>query len=125
MRGSRIDYDRAYAAFAAAGVLALAVRGLSMLPLGTGAAGGVGILVALPLFLLGATALIAGIAWTYAARDDRVLLLLAGLGLLYLGNVMLEFVPLPYANAIPVVFGLVAVVGAAAWFTGRRRAEVS
>lgn len=46
MRGSRVDYDRAYGAFLVSGLAALIVRRLSVLPMDTGTAGGIGLLIA-------------------------------------------------------------------------------
>lgn len=50
---------------------------------------------------------------------------LAALAAAFLANFPLELVPMPYYNAVPVIFGIAMVAGASRWFLGPRRKRMT
>lgn len=57
--------------------------------------------------------------------DDPLLLLLAALALAFIAKFLLEFIPMPYYNAVPVIFGVIVLALAAFWFLAPRRKRLT
>lgn len=79
--GSRGRRDRAYACFLGPVLLVLFTVVLSRIPMGTGTAGGVGLLLLVPLALLSLVTLLPGIYLAFRCRSDRALVVLAACAL--------------------------------------------
>lgn len=119
LRRDRVEYDVAYGAFGFAGAAQLVVAGVSALPLDTGTAGGIGLLIVLPLYALAVAAMGAGLVLAVRLRDERRLCALGGLAVLVLLNFVADPLPAGLASIPPVVYGLFAVGWAIGW--SRRR----
>ena len=122
MRAPRADYDIGYGLFLFSGLVALFVGALGSIPMGTGTAGGVGMFVALPLYVGSLLAMLTGIGFAFRLRDELGLVILSGLAILFMANFFTEAVPAPVANYVPVGYGAVVVTVCCVWFfRGRSR----
>lgn len=123
MTGKRIDHDRAHGCFLLCGLGALIIGVLSLIPMGDGAAGVLGILFAVPLFLASLAALIIGVVLTVRLWPDRLLLIQVILACLFLAEFLAEFGSVAFYNAVPVAYGIAVIVVSGTWFLfvrGRR-----
>ncbi len=112
--------DLAYACFLFTGAVALAISGLSAIPMDTGTAGGLGFLVALPLFGAAMIAVAGGIVLTVIRRDDRGLWILALLSVAYLVQFFADWGSPAVAAAMPLAYGATVVTICGVWFFSRR-----
>lgn len=120
-RGGQRRPDLAYGSFLFCGLSALSIRVMSMIPMDSGTAGGLGFLVAIPLFFASLAAMVSGIVLSVRLWQDRLLLALSGLSVLYIVQFMTEFGSTAFSNSVPVVYGVVACVSSGVWFLVLRR----
>jgi len=115
------NYDIAYACFAFCGGVALFIGILSFVPMGTGAAGGIGILIMVPLSIASIGAMIAGFVYTVILFKHWPLVVLSLLTLLFVAEVVTEFGPVIFYNLVPVIYGIITSIFGFLWFTAGRK----
>ena len=121
MKGRRSEYDRAYGYFLFCGFTALFISGMSAIPMTSGTAGGLGFLVAIPLFLASLAAMVGGMVLTVRLWNDWFLVSLSGMSLLFLAEIITEYGTTAFYNAVPVVYGVGVVAISGVWFLVLRR----
>lgn len=117
----RSEIDRAYACFLFAGLVALITAALSFAPVEGGWAGGLGLLVAVPLSLLALAAIGLGVLLSLLLWRHWPLPVLSAASLLLLAEIVGEYGPVAFYNAAPVIYGLIVLAVSAAWFLFARR----
>ena len=122
---ARLGRDAAYGCFLFAGLVEVAVAVVSSIPMGTGTAGGLGLLVFVPLVIAALLTMVAGTVLTVSVRNEAVLWLLAGLTVARLAQFFAEWGPVAFRNAAPLIYGAVAVLSSVWWFGVRRRKSFS
>ncbi len=121
MKGRRPQYDLAYGCFLLCGLTALIISAMSALPMDSGTAGGLGFLVALPLFLTSLLAMVFGVVLSVRLWKDWSLVNLSGMSLLFIVELLTEVGSTAFYNAVPVVYGIGVVVIFGVWFLVLRR----
>jgi hypothetical protein len=114
---NRSKYDLAYGCFLLCGASALVVGVLSATPMDSGAAGGLGFLVAIPLALASIVALVVGIVLALLLWKHWPLLLLAGMTILFVTEIVTEAGPVAFYNAVPLLYGIGSLVICGIWFS--------
>jgi hypothetical protein len=115
------NYDIAYACFTFCGGVALFIGVLSFVPMGTGTAGGIGILIMVPLSIASIGAMIAGLVYTVILFKHWPFVLLSLLSLLFIAEVVTEFGPVVFYNLVPVIYGIITSIFGFLWFTAGRK----
>lgn len=121
MKGRRSEYDLAYGCFLFSGLTALIISGMSAIPMDSGTAGGLGFLVAIPLFLASLVAMVSGIVLSVRLWKDWFLVTLSGMSVLFLAEFLTEYGSTAFYNAVPVVYGVGVVAISGVWFLVLRR----
>jgi hypothetical protein len=89
--------------------------------MGSGTAGGLGFLVAIPLFLASLMAIVSGIVLSLRLWRDWPLITLSGMSILFLVEFFTEYGSTAFYNAVPVVYGVGVVAISGTWFLVLRR----
>jgi hypothetical protein len=110
-------YDLAYGCFLLCGASALIVGVMSVSPMGTGAAGVLGFLVAIPLALASIAALVVGVVLSFVLWRHWPLPLLSVMTVLFLAELVLEAGPVAIYNAVPFLYGIGTLVICGIWFS--------
>lgn len=117
MTESLRNYDGAYGCFLFCGVVALVIGGASFIPMDTGTAGVLGIMVAVPLFLASLVAMIVGIGCTIIRLYNHwPLVVLSLLSALFITEVFTEYGSVNLYNLAPIFYGVSACGFSLAWF---------
>ena len=121
MKGRRSEYDLAYGCFLFCGLTALTISAMSAIPMDSGTAGGLGFLVAIPLFLASLMTIVSGIVLSVRLWKDWPLITLFGMSVLFLAEFFTEYGSTAFYNALPVVYGVGVFAISGAWFLVVRR----
>ncbi len=105
MHRGRSKLDLAYGCFAYCGLAAIAIGVMSWLPMDSGVAGTLGLLLAVPMALAAIAAMLAGIVLSAMLWRHWPLPLLSALSLLLVAEIFGEFGPVELYNAAPLVYG--------------------
>jgi len=119
-RPNRKRYDIAYGGFLLCGLFALFTGLASLIPASSGWAGGIGFLVILPLSFFALVAWCTGIWQTIVLPKQPLLTALALFSVCYILEIMTEFGPAPFYNAINWVYGAVTIIVSLYWFLIQR-----
>lgn len=121
VKGSRSEYDLAYGCFLLCGLTALVISAMSVIPMDPGSAGGLGILVAVPLFLVSLAAMVSGLLLSVRLWKDWSLRILSGMSILFLVEFLFEYGSAGFYNAVTGLYGVGVVAISGAWFVGVRK----
>ncbi len=108
--------DLAYGAYLFSGLVVVLVAVISILPVGSNMAGGVGFLLLIPLSVMGLLMISIALWKTVVLANQPVLWGLALLSLLFVIEAVTEFGPPALYNAVTVFYSLVAVLLPLNWF---------
>jgi hypothetical protein len=86
-----------------------------------GTAGGIGILLAVPLFLASLGAMAAGIILTIRLRKDWSLIILTGMSVLFIAEILTEYGSTAFYNSVPILYGIGCIAISGVWFLILRR----
>lgn len=117
MNKNRFKYDLAYGCFLFCGASVLVIGVMGAIPMNSGAAGGLGFLVAIPLALAFIAALVVGIVLSLLLWRHWPLPLLAAMTILLGAEVILEAGPVAFYNGVPFIYGLGSLIICGIWFT--------
>ena len=123
MVDSRRARDVAYACFLFAGLVPLFIAVLSEIPMDTGTAGGVGLLVLVPLTMAAIVAVVIGIRHTVRQWRHWPLVVCSLFSALYLVVFLTEVGPDWFRDLLPIAYGLTMVVLGLRWFLSLRRRQ--
>ncbi len=115
-------HDIAYACFIPPGLVSLIGSIAAYVPMSTGTAGGIGLLVLVPLTMLALGTVPIGLYYSVLLRKDAALPLLSILTVLRFALIVTDVGPAWAYNLSGVAYGLVVVGLVAFWFLWRRRA---
>lgn len=124
MKGRRSEYDLAYGCFLLCGLMVLIISAMSAIPMDSGIAGGLGFLVAIPLFLTSLVAMVSGLVLSVRLWKDRPLVILSGMSILFIAEFLTEYGSTAFYNAVPVVYGVGVVAISSVWFLVLRRRQL-
>ncbi|MCH7603193.1 MAG: hypothetical protein IIB54_10530 [Planctomycetes bacterium] len=97
---------------------------MSAIPMDSGIAGGLGFLVAIPLFLTSLVAMVSGLVLSVRLWKDRPLVILSGMSILFIAEFLTEYGSTAFYNAVPVVYGVGVVAISSVWFLVLRRRQL-
>lgn len=123
MADSRRARDIAYGCFLFAGLVPLLIAVLSQIRMDTGTAGGVGLLLLVPLTIAAIVAVVIGIRHTLHQWRHWPLVVCSVFSALYLVVFLTEVGPDWFRNLLPVAYGLTMVALALRWFMSLRRRQ--
>jgi len=89
--------------------------------MGSGGAGVFGLLIGVPLALASIAAMIAGFIYAIILFRHWPLAVLSVLSLFFVIEVITEFGPVLFYNLVPVVYGVITLIFALAWFAKYRK----
>jgi hypothetical protein len=112
--------DIAYACFLFAGLVPLLIAVLSKIPMDTGTAGGVGLLLLVPLTMAAIVAVVIGVRHSVHEWRHWPLVVCSVFSALYLVVFLTEVGPEWFRNLLPIAYGLTTVVLALRWFISLR-----
>lgn len=116
MNKNRFKYDLAYGCFLFCGASALVVGVMGAIPMDSGAAGGLGFLVAIPLALAFIAAVVVGIVLSLVLWRHWPLLLLAAMTILFVAEIVTEAGNAALYNAAPFLYGIASLAICGIWF---------
>ena len=114
-------YDIAYGAFLFCGVSALSISIINFIPMGTGTAGVLGLLFAVPVALVLIVMMATGIILTVKLYKHWQLVTLSISSILFIVELVTEAGPSGFYNLVPVIYGLITCVLTFSWFLLRRK----
>ena len=97
------------------------ISAMSVIPMGSGMAGGLGFLVAIPLFLVSLAAMLVGIVQSLRFWKEWSLVILTGMSILFIAELVTEYGSTAFYNAVPIVYGVGVVAISGVWFLVLRR----
>ena len=118
---SRTTHDLAYLCFLPTTLISVVSGILKFIPVDTGTAGGVGFLILIPLALLALVSVPTGIVLSLRYRQDRALLLLSFLTVLYVLEIISEAGSTKFYNTSLSIYGILSILVLATWFLYRRK----
>ena len=119
-KSPRNRHDLAYACFLPPVIVSLISALSTVIPMSTGAAGGIGFLVLIPLTLLALVSVPTGIYLSFVLRKDVVLPVLSVLTILIVVEVITEAGSATVYNATAFVYGVLGTILIGSWFLVRR-----
>jgi hypothetical protein len=108
--------DVAYGGFLLSGVIIFLAALVSYIPMSTATAGGIGLLIFVPLSVLGIIGLLAGILSTAIFRLGFQLSLLSVMSLLFLAEAIGEFGSWWFYNGSILLYGTASILMSLRWF---------
>ncbi len=114
-------HDLAYAAFLPPAILGIISGIASLVPMNTGTAGGIGLLLLVPLALAALVSVPFGLYSAMALRRDAALVALAVATVLMLIQLFAELGSVKFQNALWPIYGALVLALEALWFLFRRR----
>ncbi|MBI1886953.1 MAG: hypothetical protein HYS19_01050 [Nitrosomonadales bacterium] len=116
MNKNRFKYDLAYGCFLFCGASALVIGVMGAIPMDSGASGGLGFLVAIPLALAFITALVVGIVLSLLLWRHWPLLLLVAMTIFFVAEIVTEAGNAAFYNAAPFLYGIGSLAICGIWF---------
>lgn len=122
----RVRQDKAYLCFLPAGLLGIAAGVASAVPMDTGTAGGVGLLVLVPLVLFMLVYVPRGLYLAIALRTDMNLVALSVLTVSWIVAMLTKPGPAVLRYALSIVYGCVVLFLITMWFLrGRNKTRLA
>jgi hypothetical protein len=117
----RRAHDLTYACFLPLGLVGLVSGVASLLPLDSGTAGGIGLLLLVPLALMSMVTAPIGVYRTLGFRHDAALWTLSLITVLMVVQLFAELGPVQVQNLVWLGYGVLVFLLQASWFLVRRR----
>ena len=103
------------------GAVAFFIGVLSFVPMGSGVAGGIGLLIGIPLAIAAIAAMGAGLIYTIILFRHWPLIVLLIMTILFVTEIVTEFGPVVFYNLAPIIYGIITSIFGLAWFTKFRK----
>lgn len=121
MTETRLRYDIAYGCFFFCGVVDLLISTLSVIPMDTGDAGGLGFLVLIPLSIASLVTVVVGISYTIRFRKHWPLVVLSLMSVLFVTEAVTEYGSAKFYNAVSIIYGVTTCGISLVWFLVLRK----
>jgi len=115
------SYDFTYGCFLFCGVIVLLTAVISLIPMNTGTAGGIGFFVLIPLSVVTIIVLFIGLWRALILQKQIALTVLAGISVLFVAEIMTEFGSPLFYNIVNWTYGSIAILLPLRWFFIKRK----
>ena len=121
MKSVKRKYDIAYGSFGFAGAAYLLIGAAGYIPMDNGIAGGLGLLIFVPLSFASTIAILTGVGYSIVFFRRRQFIFLSALSVLFLFEIIADYGPRLLYEAAPFIYGVITFAFCYNWFFRRRK----
>jgi len=114
-------FDAAYGSFLFCGLVSTLIGLASYVPMDTGTAGAIGLIILIPLSIVGIGAMILGLILSFLLRSHNPLVVLSILSIAFIIEVVSEAGSPSFYNSVILIYGVLAIGIPSWWFIVKRK----